>query len=109
MRLREFFWAQEWKANLREAGGFFDDPPKKEKEPEKHDDEHIPTKLEPAQEDLIEEFTDRLIGNLGGPTEERYVKICEKILRELLVRSERAEGEPDTHLTTPGPHTKAGK
>ncbi len=58
---------------------------------ETSDDEvHVPSRLDPKQEELIERFADRLTASLGGPIDERHIGICEKILRELLVRSEMA-------------------
>ncbi len=67
---------------------------------EMEDDEvHVPSKLAPAQEKLVERFADRLVASLGGPMDERHIGICEKILRELLVSSEKAEGEPASHIT----------
>lgn len=66
---------------------------------ESSDDVKVPTRLAPEQEKLVEQFTDRLVASLGGPMDERHIGICEKILRELLVRSEKAEGEPADHIT----------
>lgn len=71
---------------------------------ESPEDAPIPRRLEPAQEELVSRFADRLVAELGGPMDERNIGRCETILRELLVLSERAEGEPDEHMTKPGPH-----